>query len=479
MLISEEVMIGLNGSNVEYYKALGYKIIKSEDKWGRLRIPQGTKIKVKVQDLPKYSNALVKVECDCENCITPIINPISWFNYIKCVKDDGKYYCKSCSNKLFGVHKRNKINLLKSKSFEQWCLEHNRQDILERWDYELNKCLPSEIGYTSTGFDKNGYWFKCLKHPEHGSELKSISYFTSRKGRDLDCNKCNSFAQYLIDLYGENALELYWDYEKNINISPWEISYGSSTVEIFLKCQEKEYHGSYSTICKSFSSMNCRCPYCNNTHGKVHPLDSLGELFLEVINIWSDVNEKTPYEYSPNSGQEVYWKCECGKHEDYKRSIGSSSISNFRCPECVQEREESFLQEKVRIYLESLNDGGYTILHEHKCTIVPKNTRTKQNLPFDNEIKELKLIIEVHGAQHYKTNSWHKDSAKLHNTTPEQELHYQKLKDRYKRICAKSKGYEYLEIPYWTDNKDEDWKKLINNKINEILIKEGDYYCQD
>ena len=56
-------------------------------------------------------------------------------------------------------------------------------------------------------------------------------------------------------------------------------------------------------------------------------------------------------------------------------------------------------------------------------------------------------------------------------TTPEYELYYQKLKDRYKKIKAIQQGYFYLEIPYWTDDKDETWKQLINNKLKEILYK--------
>ena len=44
----------------------------------------------------------------------------------------------------------------------------------------------------------------------------------------------------------------------------------------------------------------------------------------------------------------------------------------------------------------------------------------------------------------------------------------QKVRDRYKRIVAKSKGYNFLEIPYWTDNKKEEWKGLIDAKILQI-----------
>jgi hypothetical protein len=104
-------------------------------------------------------------------------------------------------------------------------------------------------------------------------------------------------------------------------------------------------------------------------------------------------------------------------------------------------------------------------LHEHNCNIIPINPKTNYPLPYDNEIVELKLIIEVHGSQHY-----YKPTGTHFNKNF--DLHKQKLYDRYKRIYAKSRGYYYLEIPFWTNDKKENWKKLINKKINEILIKQ-------
>ena len=65
-------------------------------------------------------------------------------------------------------------------------------------------------------------------------------------------------------------------------------------------------------------------------------------------------------------------------------------------------------------------------------------------------------------------------AAKKNNTTPDYELHYQKLKDRYKRIFAKSQGYFYVEIPYWADDKDETWKKLIDDKILNVKRKRSE-----
>jgi hypothetical protein len=255
--------------------------------------------------------------------------------------------------------------------------------------------------------------------------------------------------------------------DKN-TINPWSISF-SCHKKVWIKCQEKDYHESYLVKCDNFIKGR-GCPYCANIQGKIHPLDSLGRLLEEkgLLNIWSNKNKKSPFEYAPHSGLHVWWKCIDGKHKDYYRQIKLSNSRDFRCPECVQERDESFLQENVRVYLTNL---GYEVLHEHNCTLKCTNPKTKYPLPYDNEVKELKLIIEVHGQQHYTLNSWHERIAKGHGTTPEYELHYQKLKDRYKRIYAKLHGYFYLEIPYTADDKQETWKQMIDDKIKEIVCK--------
>jgi very-short-patch-repair endonuclease len=90
-------------------------------------------------------------------------------------------------------------------------------------------------------------------------------------------------------------------------------------------------------------------------------------------------------------------------------------------------------------------------------------------LKYDNEVPILKLIIEVNGLQHYEVVKWHEELAQHYNTTPEYEFWYQQEKDKYKKNFALSHGFEYLEIPYWTDNKEETWKNLIDEKIDGII----------
>ena len=71
-----------------------------------------------------------------------------------------------------------------------------------------------------------------------------------------------------------------WDREKNGDLDPWEISRGSH-VKIWIKCQEKDYHGNYEMSCSCFTIENQRCPYCTHRNNKVHKLDSLGQYIID------------------------------------------------------------------------------------------------------------------------------------------------------------------------------------------------------
>ncbi|WP_455717754.1 zinc-ribbon domain-containing protein, partial [Anaerosporobacter sp.] len=294
----------------------------------------------------------------------------------------------------------------------------------------------------------------------HESEQKNI-FNVVNNGEHLICCACNSFAQWGINEIGEDFLIKYWDYKKN-NIDPWIISTGSKK-KIWIKCQKKDYHGSYETSCFNFTNGR-RCSYCHTF--KLHKHDSLGYLYPEVFNIWSELNTKTPYEYSPNSNQKVWWRCVDNKHEDFKREIAYSTKHEFSCRYCIKESNESKLQKKVRLYLS--DKLKYELNHELNCTILPVNPKTKCPLPFDNEVIKLKLIIEVHGIQHYEACGLHNFNVNRYNITPEQSLCQRRLYDRYKKFIAEHNGYSYLEIPYWTEN-DKSYMRLIDDKIDEIL----------
>ena len=423
-------------------------------------------------------------------------------------------------------------------SFYDWCIKNNRQDLLDRWDYELNKQSPDSISWATN----EKVYFKCDKHTNHHSTFVRVASLTSAK-QNILCIECCSFAQWVIDNYSEEYLKLiwndelntkspwdimakshidiylncdkvdyhkgyittparytsgqkvcgfchmlqihpndsfaaynikrfgadflekYWDYNKNI-IDPYSIS-PFTNKKVWIKCQDKEYHGSYDVRAQDFSYEKSKCPYCRSI--RVHPKDSLLFYYPDVDILWSDKNTTSPIEYSLNSGKDIWLKCSCGKHADFKKQVREAIKCGFKCPECTRERKESYLQEKVRTYISDVYD--VILNHEYQCGIIAYNTDTHHYMPYDNEViidGNNFLIIEVHGEQHYHITPFAIMQARYRNTTPEQALADQQYRDKIKKDYALSQGYYYLEIPYWTE-RDESYKTLIDSKINEIL----------
>lgn len=103
-ILTKEVEVQIVSTNIKYYEEHGYKIPKVPKKNYRNKMVfvAGTKILVKVEDLPKYSQAELQAECDC--CGKKY--PISYSNYNK-VNRDGLVYCRSCAKKLFNSKENN------------------------------------------------------------------------------------------------------------------------------------------------------------------------------------------------------------------------------------------------------------------------------------------------------------------------------------------------------------------------------------
>lgn len=425
------------------------------------------------------------------------------------------------------------------QTFYDWCRKNNRQDLLDRWDYDKNHKSPSEIGVST----KVAYYFKC-KQNKHPSSLYKIQNITSHWDKaSVDCIYCNSFAQWGIDNICSDFVDRYWDYEKNKDVNPWllpkaarqriwlkcqcidyhesydiiahsfydgqrcpycsrkrihpkdsfaeyniqrlgddflnkywdydknivdpyTISSHTDSCKVWIKCQDVDYHGSYEVRPHDYSNGKSNCPYCHMV--KVHTLDSLGSKYPEVCDVWSDKNNASPYGVAPGSFRKMYFKCNCGKHKDYLEYIYRVVDREFECVQCRIEDTQSHLQTKVNKYLKSLN---HTYYNEYDCSLLGTNPKTGRRLPYDTEViidDTHRLIIEVMGQQHYEVCSWHKLIAAKKGITPEEELKYIQYKDELKRQYAIGQGYEYLAIPYWTE-KGHSYKSLIDEKIHKIL----------
>lgn len=275
--------------------------------------------------------------------------------------------------------------------------------------------------------------------------------------------KRGSFLDACIDRYGSDFKKKYWS-AKNI-IDPSHITRYSQT-GIWIKCQATDYHDDYLTTCNTFIR-DCGCPKCSGN--SIHPLDSFGQLIDDmygqeyILTRWSSKNNNSPYEIAINSHNKVWLICPEGLHGEYEQGVIVARNAKLRCPRCSRVRGKSYIQREIEEYVSCV--CKYDIKTEEECSLSLINPISKNGrLRFDIEVIIPKLIIEVHGSQHYQQSHFcfkHKQGIKR---TPKEELEYQKLRDKIKKDFVISQGYSYLEVPYWTI-KDESYKKLIDDAI--------------
>lgn len=243
----------------------------------------------------------------------------------------------------------------KGINFRQWCINHDRKYLLDLWDDELNKISPSQVLAKS----QDSYYFKCPNGVHESSLLRPCNVIRMKTIKYI-CKKCGSVAQALIDMYGENALDLYWDYEAN-TIDPWDI-FIKSDKKIYIKCQANLEHGSYDLLPRHFFETGCRCPYC--FHRRVLPQDSFAQYVIDnygkdvLDKYWDyDKNEINPWELSPNGDKKVYMKWV--KYPD--RDSHLVPVNTFY-QELKTTTKTKFLtrEEKVKI-IQDVIDGKYLI----------------------------------------------------------------------------------------------------------------------
>ena len=353
--------------------------------------------------------------------------------------------------------------------YKNGSLGENCPNALKFWDYEKNLPLTPYIVLSTS--NKVVHW-KC-PICKYEWEDKIIVRHKAEK-----CPVCSS----RIVKQGYNDFEkkypdilLEWDFDKNYcDYSPSTVAF-SSHKKGWWKCR----------ICGNswFTSFNNRangqgCKVCGYkiVGNKVtkRSLESRGSLYdncQDLMEEWDyELNKGiNPKEVAVASRSKVWWKCKkCGC--EWFASVGArTGKDGTGCPECKRRQEKSSIQCATELHL--LNNYGYPLLHEFRCTISAVNPLTNKKMPYDNEliIGDSHLIIEVNGDQHYRITNFTVYKSKYDGITPEEELKMQQYRDKVKMNYVLSlENYHYLVIPY-TAFKDDSYKTLIDNKISEIL----------
>lgn len=327
------------------------------------------------------------------------------------------------------------------------CVKYKEQE--KRYKYEVEKDGEYEYIRSFRKGDKlpNGrvvgmHTYIQVKHKYCGCIYEIISNNFINMGNR--CTKCcqkyeNSFAYYIEKALGE-PLDKYWDFGKN-TVNPYHM-WKNSTDKVYIKCQDKDYHGCYETSCNRFVS-GCRCGYCNSK--KVHPLDSFGYKHFDKVMSWHPDNKISPFRISRSSGKKFKFICpDCG----YVWYMTLANISNGQwCPQCASSKGEKRITEWLR-----LNNIEFVPQKEFEGLV----GLGSKNLSYDFFLPNHNLLIEYQGEQHEKYTPG------LHAS--KEDFNKQKEHDRRKKEYSEENNINLLEIWYWdSDNIAEILHKIINN----------------
>jgi len=229
------------------------------------------------------------------------------------------------NNKNYDIDiKRDRIeiyNLIDYYEKEQSLL-NNYPDIAKEWNYEKNgKLKPEFVPYGS----EKKVWWKCSKGHEYESVIHSR---TAGSGCPI-CAGQKVLKGYndLETFYPEIAKE--WNYEKNYNLKPDEITFGSNK-KVWWKCLTCNNEWQTSVHERTIRKHNC--PYCAGQKAIVGKNDLL-TINPKLVKEWNyeKNGDLKPENFMPNSHKKIWWICE--KNHEWKASIGVRNTGNG-CPYC-------------------------------------------------------------------------------------------------------------------------------------------------
>lgn len=341
------------------------------------------------------------------------------------------------------IFKREWMSIRENKSYDCGCKKYLEQE--NRYKYEVEKDGEYEYirSYRKGDILPSG---KVVKHCAYieithkycgTTYVVNVSGFINSKRRCTNCCKSyeNSFAHYIEVELGE-PLEKYWDFEKN-TVNPYHI-WRNSKNKVWIRCQEKDYHGSYDVYCYSFTQ-NSSCSYCCNI--KVHPNDSFGKRFPDKIRCWHSDNDINPFNVAPNSSKRYRFLCDICGHE-WESAIYNVSNGCW-CPMCSSSKGEK----QIKQYL-NINNINY--IHDEPYFDDLLSDKGNPLRP-DFILPEHKIWIEYDGEFHFK---------KMYDNDGHEIIkEHDKRKDEY----AIENGWKLIRIPYTEfDNIENILEKELN-----------------
>jgi hypothetical protein len=175
-------------------------------------------------------------------------------------------------------------------------------NLLKEFNFKKNyPLIPKNIAKSS----QKKIWWVCINNHEWKARVSSRTYYSK------SCPYCSGRKPTSINNleFLMPALAKEWDYSKNINLKPKNVSKYSNK-KVWWLCLKG--HGYKTTIASR--SNGTGCPYCSNLFSSEH--NNLNFLYPDIAKEWHPIKNANlkPTDVTKSSGKKVWWICSYG-HE--------------------------------------------------------------------------------------------------------------------------------------------------------------------
>lgn len=264
-----------------------------------------------------------------------------------------------------------------------WCIESNKQYLLDEWDYSKNKKSPEDY---SKGSEEKVWWI-C----KSGHEWKARIGNRVLLGRN--CPICsnqkvlkgvNDFATKYPKLLEE------WDYDKNI-IKPDEISQESSKYKIWWRC--KSGHSWQTTIRRRVVD-GTGCPYCfserQTSFSEQAIFYYIKQVFLDAINGYEIGNQFKLDIFIPSLILGIEYDGSAW-HQEIDKDIRKNELCKNKKIRLIRVREEGCPKMLNNSFLRIINCRAIDI----KKNIYDLDSSIKEVFNVIQQLLEKKIVIDV------------------------------------------------------------------------------------
>ena len=275
--------------------------------------------------------------------------------------------------------------------------------LMTEWNWEKNNELDIDPAKITRGCTKKVWWI-CR---ECAYEWQATIGHRANVKKPTGCPRCSAKERARLRkeklILSDNLTLKYpvllqeWDYEKNKDLSPNNITKGSHQ-NIWWKCQ---YGHSWQTLAGNRIKGH-GCPYCSGRYAikNENDLMTINPFLAQEWNYERNGDLK-PDNVTASAAKRVWWKCSTCGHE-WQATIANRN-NKRGCPFCSKYRRTSIPEKAIAFYLSK----RYRDIESNK------KFEWLQNMELDIFIPELMLAIEYDGCAWHKSEERDKAKDKL------------------------------------------------------------------